>query len=128
MRPWFYVEYNTGQYITAHIDRVAPSPTTTPRQLAGVSVLLNDDFEGGPFFVETAGSDALWSEDAVGDLTFVHEGADLSAPWFTAVPRTRWLTAPAAGTALLYGSQLIHGTLPVTRGTVRKLISWFACP
>jgi hypothetical protein len=31
---------------------------------------------------------------------------------------------PAPGTALLYGSQLIHGTEPVTCGRVAKFISW----
>lgn len=34
------------------------------------------------------------------------------------------MVEPPPGTALLYGSQLTRGTLPVVTGTCRKFISW----
>ncbi|WP_424921996.1 hypothetical protein [Streptomyces sp. wa1] len=40
------------------------------------------------------------------------------------MPRTRWNVRSALGTALLYGSQLAHGTEPVISGRVAKFISW----
>jgi hypothetical protein len=57
-------------------------------------------------------------------MAFAHDGADNSSPWFAAMARTRWSAAPASGTALLYGSQLAHGTTPVQSGRSRKFISW----
>ena len=31
-RPWTYVEYRPGQYITPHVDGIAPDPYAWPRQ------------------------------------------------------------------------------------------------
>ncbi|MBT3152452.1 2OG-Fe(II) oxygenase [Streptomyces sp. CHD11] len=128
-REWMYVEYAPGQHITPHVDGIAPNPTDPVRQLAGISVVLEHAEDGGEFFVETTSHSALWSDHHGGDgydpaMAFTHDGADHSADWFRTMPRTRWSVHPAPGTALLYGSQVTHGTEPVHTGRERKFISW----
>ncbi|MET7712308.1 hypothetical protein [Streptomyces sp. NPDC005407] len=131
-RPWTYVEYGVGQHITSHLDGIAPDPLAWPRQIAGISVVIAQADAGGDFYVETASNDGLWNGQAPDATThgyadgmwLARDGADSSATWFQQMPRTRWSVAPAPGTALLYGSQLAHGTLPVTAGRVAKFISW----
>lgn len=130
-RPWTYVEYGPGQHITAHADGIAPAPGSWPRQIAGISVVLASACRGGGFYVDTTGSDALWAthlpdsgQGYAAAMSLAHDGADNSSPWFRAMPRTRWTVHPGPGTALLYGSQLIHGTDPVIHGRERKVISW----
>lgn len=125
-RPWTYVEYGVGQFISAHVDRVAPAPEDRPWQLLGVSVALNEDFQGGEFFVETTADPRLWSGMTSEGLNFVHTAADTSSEWFKAIPKTKWLAKSKAGDALLYGSQVAHGTVPIVRGRAKKFISWFA--
>ncbi|MEW1719739.1 2OG-Fe(II) oxygenase [Streptomyces sp. NPDC093109] len=128
-RPWMYVEYGPGQHITAHVDGIAPDPGLWPRQIAGISVVLQHAEDGGDFYVETTGAPALWSNEKPGEgyhqpMALAHDGADSSADWFRTMPRTRWRVTPPPGTALLYGSQLAHGTEPVRTGRERKFISW----
>ena len=128
-RDWMYVEYGPGQHITPHVDGIAPDPGAWPRQLAGISVILQHASAGGEFFVETTSSPALWTAIPTPagyhhPMPLAHEGADHSSPWFRTMPRTRWNVTPEPGTALLYGSQLTHGTEPVQAGRERKFISW----
>ncbi|MCX4689762.1 hypothetical protein OG401_36670 [Kitasatospora purpeofusca] len=131
-RSWTYVEYGPGQHITSHLDGIAPDPLAWPRQIAGISVVITPAEAGGAFFVETASSDQLWKTqpaDATAHgyadgMWLAHDGADNSAAWFQQMPRTRWSVDPAPGTALLYGSQLTHGTLAVIQGRAAKFISW----
>jgi len=124
VRPWVYVEYVSGQCITSHIDRIGPLEENQQRQILGVSVTLDDAYQGGEFFVETMGANNIWSNAGSPELEIVREGADASSSWFVSAPKTRWTTRAAPGTALFYGSQLAHGTSPVTAGRARKLISW----
>ncbi|MDH6223672.1 hypothetical protein [Streptomyces sp. MJP52] len=132
-RPWTYVEYGPGQHITGHLDGIAPDPLAWPRQVAGISVVIEEPEAGGEFYVESASSDRLWSTPLGTDaenhsyakgMWIAHDGADHSADWYATMPRTRWNVVPAPGTALLYGSQLTHGTEPVIRGRAKKFISW----
>ncbi|MFF5728233.1 hypothetical protein [[Kitasatospora] papulosa] len=131
-RPWTYVEYGPGQHITSHLDGIAPDPLAWPRQIAGISVVISQAETGGAFYVESSSSTRLWSARLEHDprngyadgMWLAHDGADHSADWFTAMPRTRWNVHPAPGTALLYGSQLAHGAEPVASGRVAKFISW----
>lgn len=131
-RPWTYVEYGPGQHITGHLDGIASDPLAWPRQIAGISVVIIEAESGGAFYVESSSSDRLWNtrvEDGAAHgyadgMWLAHDGADHSAAWFTHMPRTRWSVSSLPGTALLYGSQLIHGTEPVIRGRVAKFISW----
>lgn len=131
VRSWMYIEYDTGQYITPHLDNIAPDPFFGPRQLAGISVLLAPADEGGDFFVETTADQRLWTEATpdIGSgyaptMSFAHDGADHTADWFRAMPRTRWTTTPQAGDALVCGSQIAHGTTPVVAGRARKFLTW----
>jgi hypothetical protein len=130
-RPWVYIEYGPGQYITSHVDNIAPDPGQWPRQVAGISVVIDPAVHGGEFYVETTGHPSLWEDTVAADLAGYHEpvriardAADNSSDWFRDMTRTRWTVKPPTGTALLYGSQLTHGTLPVVTGTCRKFISW----
>ncbi|PVD04481.1 2OG-Fe(II) oxygenase [Streptomyces sp. CS014] len=129
-RPWTYIEYGPGQHITPHLDGIAPDPNAWPRQIAGISIVIQPARAGGEFYVETTASPHLWhhqAHDAPGyhpGMWLARDGADNSAPWFTDMPRTRWSVNPAPGTALLYGSQLTHATAPVREGTAAKFISW----
>ncbi|WP_432144268.1 hypothetical protein [Streptomyces sp. bgisy084] len=131
-RPWTYVEYGPGQHITGHLDGISPDPLAWPRQIAGISVVISEAEAGGAFYVESSSSDRLWDTylDQAGDhgyaddMWLAHDGADHSADWFRQMSRSRWSVCSAPGTALLYGSQLTHGTEPVARGRVAKFISW----
>jgi hypothetical protein len=130
-RPWTYVEYRRGQHITAHVDGIGPDPGAWPRQIAGIGVGVVNAEEGGAFWVETTGSPVLWAIDGVPPgsgyappMSLARDGADNSSDWFRAMPRTRWTATPAVGTALLYGSQVTHGTEPVVAGRACKFISW----
>lgn len=130
-RPWVYIEYGPGQYITSHVDNIAPDPRQWPRQVAGISVVIDPAAHGGGFYVETTGHPDMWDTTPLADLPGYHQpiriardAADNSSDWFHDMPRTRWTVDPPPGTALLYGSQLTHGTLPVVTGTCRKFISW----
>ncbi|MGH8974902.1 MAG: hypothetical protein ACRD0C_17080 [Acidimicrobiia bacterium] len=120
--PWIYLEYGPEQYVTPHIDYAWNEDFPDHPKVAGISVQLNDGFLGGELFVETSASPRLWR--AADGREVVAAGADLSSHWFPSTPRTRWTSTPRRGTAYLYGSQLVHGTLPVLRGRVRKLISF----
>jgi hypothetical protein len=130
-RPWTYVEYGPGQHITGHLDGIAPDPLAWPRQIAGISVVISEAASGGAFYVESSSSDRLWNARLDGaaagyadGMWLAHDGADHSADWYATMPRTRWSVTPAPGTALLYGSQLTHGTEPVASGRIAKFISW----
>ncbi|MGW0731797.1 2OG-Fe(II) oxygenase [Streptomyces sp. NPDC002851] len=129
-RPWTYLEYGPGQHITPHADGIAPDPLTRPRQIAAATVTLNTPYTGGAFYVETTGSNTLWTPDRTitttgyaSGMRFIHDGTDSSSPWFRTMPRTRWTTTPAPGTLAVFGSQLIHGTEPVESGRVRKFLT-----
>lgn len=131
LRPWTYVEYRAGQHITPHADGIAPDPHGWPRQIGGIGVPVGHAEAGGDFYVETTGAPDIWAAtnlvEAPGyasGMSIVHDAADDSSDWFRRLPRTRWTVRPRAGDAVLYGSQLTHGTEPVLSGRARKFISW----
>jgi hypothetical protein len=125
LRSWIYLEYGPGQYITPHIDMAIDDREPADYKVAGIGVPLNDDYTGGKFFVETCGSEDLWRDQNGGACHQVRDGADFSSDWYPALARTRWTVCPAPGTAVLYGSQLTHGTEPVTAGRIKKIIGFF---
>lgn len=138
---WTYLEYGPDQHITAHIDHpVEVQPESAGRSnepaeigeveiaddgahVVGLSILLSDDFEGGDFVLETSSSPELWRDDRP---EFTREGADHTSDWFPAVATTKWRARPSLGTAVLYGTQLIHGTDPVRQGCAKKIIGFLA--
>ncbi|WP_030378775.1 MULTISPECIES: 2OG-Fe(II) oxygenase [unclassified Streptomyces] len=120
--PWFYAEYGEGQFITAHADQYKNKKQPDHPKIAAISVQLNDGFTGGEIFVETSGASDLWTQDDGTERLM--RMANYASEKFRSIPRTRWTAEPALGTAYLIGSQVVHGTRPVTRGRVRKVISW----
>lgn len=114
-----YVEYAAGQYFTPHIDG------SGGRQVAGFGVTLTDDFEGGEFIIETCGSNRLWATGPNGDLD-VAPGHDARSGWYRSLPKTQWTTRPRRGGALFYGSALTHGSRPVTRGVLKKVLAFIS--
>lgn len=130
-RGWVYVEYGPGQFCTSHADRMIAAADqrvsgTVPRQVVGGNVNLNDDYQGGEFYVETCGAPDLWVPSARGPLDVeVGPWVAYNNPLFSSIPKTRWATKPAKGTALFYGSQLIHGTQPVREGRVKKFLCFY---
>ena len=112
-----YVEYQPGQYFTAHIDGVSRA------QVAGFGVTLNDDFKGGEFSIETCGSGRLWAQDGEDRLVNA-PGHDAQSEWYRNLPRSKWTTRCKRGNALFYGSGLTHSSLPVTKGILRKVLAF----
>jgi hypothetical protein len=114
---WTYVEYGAGQGCTSHADG-----SFSGTQVGAMSVRLDDGTVGGEFYVETCGSDEIWTHEP--------EDPELILPthysneWLSTIPKTRWLSQPARGTALLWGSHLIHGAQPIVKGTAKKFIAW----
>ncbi len=120
---WTYLEYCQGQYITPHVDCPEDPAFPSRVQVGGISVTLDDGYQGGEFVVTTSSDDRLFGSDDADDRVVV--GADYSSPWFRALVGTDWVCRPRAGTGVCYGSQLIHSTRPVTAGVARKLIGFF---
>ncbi|MBI3685831.1 MAG: hypothetical protein HY241_00580 [Actinobacteria bacterium] len=132
LRPWTYVEYGPGQHITPHADGIALDPMSWPRQIAGISVVVETAACGGGFYVETTSDERIWSPQRdtaeagyEAGMRIANDGADNSSKWFRELRRTRWTVNPGVGCAIIYGSQLVHGTDPVGEGRARKFISWF---
>lgn len=125
---WIYLEYAQGQFITSHVDYAIDMLTHPDGSLGhadahvcGISLALTDDHSGGEFFVETSGASELWRED---HPHLIADGADHTSVWFPRTECTRWTAHSAVGTALLYGSQVIHGTLPVSGGVAKKIVGF----
>lgn len=115
---WFYVEYGPSQYITPHVDYPIDDDCPERSKYAVISVILWQCQKGGGFFVETCGNPGLWKGDSV------LEGANFHSEWFRSLRRTRWETHPQEGDALCWGTQVIHGTLPVAEGKQGKLLGF----
>ena len=82
--------------------------------------MLQSADEGGEFYTETSGfSDFIINGEAAPDLNY-------SNKIFIDMPKTKWTVNQSIGTAVLYGTQTIHGTNPVKKGKCCKLISWLA--
>lgn len=125
LHSWVYLEYGAGQHITPHIDMAIDDREPSEFKVAGIGVPLNEEYVGGEFYVETCGSESLWEPSAEREFMQVREGADSTSDWYPALKRSQWVIRPAAGTAVLYGSQLTHGTKPVISGTIKKVIGFF---
>lgn len=137
--PWAYTELAVGQEVPTHLDGI-PDPGVAPRRLGRIGVTLHDAEAGGEFYIETTSSPAIWTGDHLGQAEGFLPGTPLArslphapgpdarphdaAPdWLTSSPRTRWITTAAAGTAVFYGSQAIHGVQPVRAGHLRKFVT-----
>jgi hypothetical protein len=114
---WFYCEYAPSQFCASHIDG-----NRSGSKVSGCTLRLDSDAEGGEFFVETSGSEFIWTQGKQG----LEPNAATLFPndVFNAIPKTRWIAQQSSGTALLYGGHLTHGTLPVRRGVVKKVLAF----
>ncbi|MFE9287980.1 hypothetical protein [Streptomyces olivaceus] len=126
MACWTFVSYTRGQFITPHIDLSNNDPDPDRPKVAGLSICLSDaaEYQGGEFFVETACDAEQWAKTDTDALPLVSEECDGSSARYREQRRTRWTTRPGAGDALVYGSQMTHGTEPVLDGRVTKIIGF----
>lgn len=117
--PWIYVEYGPGQYVTPHVDY--PNDPDNPGlvKYAAISVTLQQAADGGEFFVETI-SDSNHRDSEGRVVRDLHWGDSR----FRSRSRTRWLVRPEVGDAVLWGTEVCHGTKPVRQGCARKLIAF----
>ncbi|MEV5240423.1 hypothetical protein AB0K89_15170 [Streptomyces cinnamoneus] len=128
--PWLYHDLGPGDRIRPHVHGVG-DPRARPQRIARVAFNLQDAERGGEFYLDTCSAEALWSEvtPAAGSAyapgaRFVHEITARTGPVkLSDVPHTRWTCSPPPGTTVVYGTQLVHGVLPVEEGRVRKLIT-----
>ncbi|MFE6738419.1 phytanoyl-CoA dioxygenase family protein [Streptomyces tubercidicus] len=116
---WLYVEYGPGQYVTPHVDYPFNEIAPDRPKVAAIGIVLHEPEAGGQFFVETGGGDALWDREGE-----IKAGANDHSPWFTTMRRTRWHVTSYTGDAVCWGTQLVHGTEPVTAGRSGKFIGF----
>jgi hypothetical protein len=115
---WFYVEYGDGQFVNPHVDYHGRIGDPWPGVLASLSLSVGIADGGGQFFVETSGADSVWAGPHV-----ARRGLDWSTPSFREQRRVRWTAQQDLGDMLIWGSQMIHGTVPVRRGRSRKFLT-----
>ncbi|MFF4223392.1 hypothetical protein ACFYZH_11080 [Streptomyces abikoensis] len=128
--PWLYHDLKPGDRIRPHVHGVG-DPEARPQRIARVAFNLQDADSGGEFSLDTCSADALWSDATTTGAggyapgtRFVHEITARTGPVkLDSVPHTRWTCDPPPGTTVVYGTQLVHGVLPVVEGRVRKLIT-----
>lgn len=136
--PWQLIQFDAGEGAVRHLDGIGADPLTGPRHVARIGVTVQDAQAGGRFFFETTSSPHLWDprfgEGAApgyaDGMRFTriapHDKISRQDPetdWIHGVRGTPWTTPASAGTAIVYGAQLIHGITPVTEGRCRKFIT-----
>jgi len=117
---WTYIGYQQGQFIVPHIDFASDHGVPGTEKVAAISVALNGNYSGGEFFIETCSAKELWND--IGNE--LRSDATPNNDWFLSMPKTRWIARPLEGDALLVGSRLVHGTLPVIQGVAQKLLGF----
>jgi predicted 2-oxoglutarate/Fe(II)-dependent dioxygenase YbiX len=98
-----FLTYHEGGYIRAHKDVILPTASTKPlekisERLVVFSIFLNDDYEGGSFYV--------------------HAG----------FPRPPLQVPAHAGDMVAFVSHLTHGVQTITKGTRYAVSGWFRAP
>lgn len=115
---WFYVDYRPGQFVNPHVDYHGRIGDPWPGVLAAVSLSVCKADAGGQFFVESSGDSSIWEEPHV-----ARRGLDWSTPSFREQRRVRWTAQHSLGDMLIWGSQVIHGTMPVQAGRSCKFLT-----
>jgi PKHD-type hydroxylase len=94
-----YTKYDSENFYDWHIDTIKEDESTT-RKLS-MTFLLNDDFEGGEFQLET------------------------KLPFPDDVTKKRYETIPLKkGDFLIFHSDIPHRVTPITSGTRETLVAW----
>ncbi len=115
---WFYVEYGVGQFVNPHVDYHGRIGDPWPGVLATVSLSIHNADVGGQFFVESSGDSSVWEEPHR-----ARRGLDWSTPSFRDQRRVRWTAQHEPGDMLIWGSQVVHGTVPVQAGRSCKFLT-----
>ncbi|WP_074594399.1 hypothetical protein [Bacillus cereus] len=117
---WIYFEYGRDEYITPHVDYPHNESRPDNLKVTGINILLNEDFFGGEFYVETCGSKEIWENNG----EKLKNGLNWGSEWFKNLPTTRWTCQQEKGTAIFYGTNVIHGTHAVKSGRTKKIVGF----
>lgn len=122
LTPWYLFSYREGQFIIPHADGAEYPTDPSRRQLAALSIWLDCPDEGGQFYVATCPFSNDWTHR---DGEPLRVGLDpMSSNYdYSAAPRWHLSNFPA-GSAVLFGSEVVHGTEPVIRGSALKALSF----
>ncbi|WP_280344421.1 hypothetical protein [Nocardia abscessus] len=115
---WFYVEYGVGQFVNPHVDYHGRIGDPWPGVLATVSLSLRNADVGGLFFAEPSADSSVWEPPRR-----ARRGLDWSTPSFRDQRRVRWTAQHEPGDMLIWGSQVVHGTVPVQEGRSCKFLT-----
>lgn len=116
---WIYLEYEEDQYITPHVDYPHNESRPENIKITGINILLDSQAEGGEFYIETCGTNDIWENNEL-KPSINYSSNDFKRN----IKRTRWVAQQEIGTALFYGTNLIHGTNPNKKGKVRKIVGF----
>ncbi|WP_037658194.1 hypothetical protein [Streptomyces aurantiacus] len=115
---WFYVEYGVDQFVNPHVDYHGRIGDPWPGVLGTVSLSVRNAEAGGNFFVESSGDSSVWEGPHV-----ARRGLDWSTPSFRSQRRVRWTAQHECRDMLIWGSQVIHGTMRVREGRSCKFLT-----
>ncbi|MEV5508931.1 hypothetical protein [Streptomyces orinoci] len=136
--PWQFIQFEAGEGATRHMDGVAADPMVERGHVARIQVAVEEAVLGGEFFFETTSSDEVWdphyadiqAPGFAAGMRFAriapHDRVSRDEPdtaWIHTVRGNPWTTPAGAGTAVVYGAQLIHGVSPVRSGRTRRFIT-----
>jgi hypothetical protein len=120
--PWLILEYSKGQYIIPHADGADYLQDPTRRQIAALSLWLEVPEQGGEFYAQLDGFDRDWT---IVDGIAKRRGLDAMNSTYDYSVTPQWrLSGVRPGGAILFGSELVHGTLPVLEGRALKALSF----
>lgn len=117
---WFIFRYGRGQFIIPHADGTGHSPEERADhvQLAALSLVLQQADAGGEFYVQTESCEDDWSHG-------VRTGLDPTSSRYDRTTHPRWvLKGIEAGDAIVFGSEVVHGTESVVSGAAWKMIGF----
>ncbi|MEU3356411.1 hypothetical protein [Streptomyces sp. NPDC037389] len=132
---WGMYQGAVGDRVPPHLHGVDRHAFDGPRRVARLAVVVRAADRGGDFFVDTTSSASVWcggeaepqeTDFAVGMHFTRRPGPGhgvQEADWLAGTPRARWTVVAPVGTAVVYGTQLVHGVTPVVRGTLRKFVT-----
>jgi hypothetical protein len=114
---WFVFAYGPEQYIIPHADGSSYLGGAR-RQLAALTLWLQVPDKGGEFYVHADPFVTDWSGD-------IRTGLDPTTSTYEYSSTPRWtLGNLESGDAVLFGSELVHGTNAVVHGVALKVLGF----